>query len=910
MAESFDPYHVWLGIPREDQPPNHYRLLGIRQFESNRDVIDNMADQRMTHLRTFQTGKNSKHSQKLLNEVAAARLCLLGEKTKQEYDQKLRASLAPPSGASLAPQPGSPSASQSRRTSAAAAPPPPLPLSRESLRRTPAPPTHGRPASQSVAPNSLPAGSSSARRRSLYGPLVGGSIALIAVIGLGIGYAVMKQHEQPPSDIPSPANSQTVVSPTKGPEQSTPGAPAPAILVFNSGVVGAERGDLKLWVDDKPIPPAAGETREFTCLPGQHRIRAIRPGYKPFETVATAVAGQRQPINFEWHSATALQFKWPLADRQGAVLTIDGRVEPLDAVDLEFPLSPGPHQIRIVRRGFRVQTKTVDMTPAGVPPLIPQWIPVPAERPVVAQNTPTPKEGKSVDSVAPPQRNSDPDAGPTPRPIKVAGNDGPPVKPSEKTDNKEPKLAVPEQAAQAAATKTIQNIYRDDIKRAVTNVQKIELAKKLRTDGVGTADDPVGRFVLLKMARDLAVAGGDLDIAGEVLDDVADRYEVDRLETKTDLLISASKSPQHPDDCSARLNALADDAVAADRYDLAKRALAAALTFKDPALHKQTLIHHKEITETEVEFHRLKPTLDALKADPDDPAANLAVGKFDCLVKGNFEVGLPLLAKGSDKALAELAKLDLGRSFDSGERIKVADGWWDTGKRAARMRAKAIYESELSRLNGISRARIEKRLQELETKSGVESWTNLLRYVDPDKNAIRGQWAKSGDGLQCTQATWGQVIAVPFEAGANYETRIEFTRLTGSNDVMLFLPVAGNHVRVTLGVNDRWGGIDRIDNQIVMPNGVLARPAPLENNKRYVLDVAVRTSADGATVEIFVRVNGIDFTSFQGQATQLTGLPYGWRLPNTKWLGLGVSNSTALFHSAQYRKLPPRAGGR
>ena len=94
MAESFDPYHVWLGIPPEDQPPNHYRLLGIRPFESNPDVIDNTADQRMTHLRTFQTGKNGKLSQKLLNEVAAARFCLLGEKTKREYDEKLRATLA------------------------------------------------------------------------------------------------------------------------------------------------------------------------------------------------------------------------------------------------------------------------------------------------------------------------------------------------------------------------------------------------------------------------------------------------------------------------------------------------------------------------------------------------------------------------------------------------------------------------------------------------------------------------------------------------------------------------------------------------------------------------------------------------------------------------------------------------
>lgn len=29
MPDRFDPYHQWLGIPPKDQPPNHYRLLGV-----------------------------------------------------------------------------------------------------------------------------------------------------------------------------------------------------------------------------------------------------------------------------------------------------------------------------------------------------------------------------------------------------------------------------------------------------------------------------------------------------------------------------------------------------------------------------------------------------------------------------------------------------------------------------------------------------------------------------------------------------------------------------------------------------------------------------------------------------------------------------------------------------------------
>ena len=90
MPAPFDPYHRWLGIPPEKQPPNHYALLAIEPLEDNPDVIESAADQRMAHLRTFQTGKHSDLSQKLLNEVAAAKLCLLSPQKKAAYDEALR----------------------------------------------------------------------------------------------------------------------------------------------------------------------------------------------------------------------------------------------------------------------------------------------------------------------------------------------------------------------------------------------------------------------------------------------------------------------------------------------------------------------------------------------------------------------------------------------------------------------------------------------------------------------------------------------------------------------------------------------------------------------------------------------------------------------------------------------------
>ena len=125
MADSFDPYHKWLGIPPAEQPPNHYRLLGIGLFEADLDVIEQAADRQMAHVQTHKTGSYSALSQRLLNELSAAKLCLLSAKEKACYDAALRARLAP-----APPKP---------------AVPPPAPVNRESTKQP-----------RAIATNSLP----------------------------------------------------------------------------------------------------------------------------------------------------------------------------------------------------------------------------------------------------------------------------------------------------------------------------------------------------------------------------------------------------------------------------------------------------------------------------------------------------------------------------------------------------------------------------------------------------------------------------------------------------------------------------------------------------------------------------------------------------------------------------------
>ena len=70
----FDPYRKWLGIPPKDQPPNHYRLLGLETFESDLDLIEGGVERQMSFVRQYQSGEHAAEASKLLNELAIARL--------------------------------------------------------------------------------------------------------------------------------------------------------------------------------------------------------------------------------------------------------------------------------------------------------------------------------------------------------------------------------------------------------------------------------------------------------------------------------------------------------------------------------------------------------------------------------------------------------------------------------------------------------------------------------------------------------------------------------------------------------------------------------------------------------------------------------------------------------------------
>lgn len=89
MPAPFDSYQQWLGIPRSEQPPTYYRLLGLEPFEPYFDLIQTAAEQKTAFLHSQTFGEHSEDAQRLIREVATARACLMDPTARATYDAQL-----------------------------------------------------------------------------------------------------------------------------------------------------------------------------------------------------------------------------------------------------------------------------------------------------------------------------------------------------------------------------------------------------------------------------------------------------------------------------------------------------------------------------------------------------------------------------------------------------------------------------------------------------------------------------------------------------------------------------------------------------------------------------------------------------------------------------------------------------
>jgi hypothetical protein len=238
---------------------------------------------------------------------------------------------------------------------------------------------------------------------------------------------------------------------------------------------------------------------------------------------------------------------------------------------------------------------------------------------------------------------------------------------------------LPSAADQKSAVSQIRSLYKADFAKKKPN-QKYNLMNKLMEQVKATKDDPIMLFGLLESSIDLAMEVNDFYTVIEAYDRMAVAFQGVDAKEKKKAIFSKSRNP--------------------------------------------TVV-----------------ALVKLLDNPEDAEANSTAGKYFCFEAGNWEIGLPLLLHGADPVLKKLADMEQLNPEGTAQQIELADGWYEVGKKARGpakegpySRAQMWYQKAVEKITGISKDRIVKRMDEIDSALPM---TNL----NYDKLTVK-QWER------------------------------------------------------------------------------------------------------------------------------------------------------------------------
>jgi hypothetical protein len=292
---------------------------------------------------------------------------------------------------------------------------------------------------------------------------------------------------------------------------------------------------------------------------------------------------------------------------------------------------------------------------------------------------------------------------------------------------KDPRRLVPDEAAVAKTQTGIRDLYKDDYKK-IKHSEMSLFAERLLGEAGNFNDEAVTLYVLLCEARDVAARAADAEQAFKAIDELAARFTVEVRPLKIAALERAVREAHTPER-SLLLADIAkdfiDEALNADSYveavRLSKLAENAGLRSGDRALITATTTRRRDIEYLQKTFDDLKPSVAALSDKPDDVDANLALGRFHCLLKGDWSAGLPHLIQCSDERLRELARKELGGIGNADQEAELAEAWREQARKERGLahnqmlvHALTMLQRVLPDLAGVAKLKAEKSVAQIE----------------------------------------------------------------------------------------------------------------------------------------------------------------------------------------------------
>lgn len=307
------------------------------------------------------------------------------------------------------------------------------------------------------------------------------------------------------------------------------------------------------------------------------------------------------------------------------------------------------------------------------------------------------------------------------------------------------RLAIPGKSDVADAVSIIRQAFEDDYRTAKETGNPRPLLEKLM-GSIEATENPARKYGMLLEAERLAAESDDDGLALHVTATRAELFAIDGLKARLEMLSAMGHAGRATTELLDSASGLADEAIRADRFDVATAAADLAVEVansfaKDekkramslkrktrgkeqlPELEGPRIVEQAEHLQRQIKagvslgeaFLTAKQTL---ASSPDDPAASAVAGTYLCFVKDDWESGLEFLSKASEGELKTLAVRERsavvgpdGRDVEKPDPkalMPIADAWWELAdgdvlqtvgeKAAVRAHAADLYERILPKL--------------------------------------------------------------------------------------------------------------------------------------------------------------------------------------------------------------------
>ena len=715
----FDPYLKWLGIRDPQRPPNHYRLLGLDLYENDVEVISMAADRQMAHVRTFQNGLHGVASQTILNEIAAARRCLLNSGSKSNYDRKLRSQ-----------QSERPAASSAIRESEM------LPPTRGVRHNSPAEETElvafASPIEQpavKISSAAKPKRRQRSRKRtgkrsSALGQIigiVGGGLAAVVVAYFVISSGLLDQFRQRPDSELVVVNNEPKASSKdinakdadakarKRPEPDRDQAKRRNNRDGSSDVSSLDPAQSPTERPKQPSenPPRLNPNRRKPPweaarwpAPPEHLLRPKSTIDKLAQRTRVAISQRDyRKAREEWAKVKAN------VQRRNRNLDLESTIRELEAFwrvvgaqaksartadELEFRgesvtvqmTSPTSITLRYGKKMKRFRTKesVMDRDLAAALAKDAGYELAEITR-LLGYDFAHESIVLGLDSFFEPGQKAGPPA------VDSSVNRSPrdPREPALPTPTAA-KKAIPEQSAVAKSKALVKELYPKAYARSSAYLERAAQAGEMLNSAI-TTKNVCDQYVLLKEACAVASLAGDSNTAIQAINQLDQRYEVDFWKVADQVAANCLgnlNSRSQAVELQGHLVSLSQKAVADAFFD---EALQMAAKAQQNAKRKIQDVHHAEladrlrdhITEMREISHRGARAIEALKSDPSGKSSHAHAGNYFCFIKKDFQTGLVHWRKSNRINLSSLALAELSYKPEENNQLTIAKQWYEFG---------------------------------------------------------------------------------------------------------------------------------------------------------------------------------------------------------------------------------------